>query len=75
MRRFPSAWPGPATYAVGGMFSAWLAPHMYDRGDALPMWAVVAALTMTAATAAWWTAGESRRAEVHMADLEDQMYR
>ena len=64
-----------ATYAVGGMFSAWLAPQIYLQGNALPMWCVVGALTLTAAFVAWWTAGESRRAEVHMAELEEQMYR
>lgn len=63
-----------ATYAVGGMCCAWMAPRIYDRHDAFPMWAVVACLTLVAATAAWWTAGEARREEVHMDELEEQMF-
>ena len=63
-----------ATYAVGGMVCALMAPRLYDPGNAMPMWIVVGVLTLTAAVVAWWTAGESRREEVHMADLEEQMY-
>lgn len=63
-----------ATYAVGAMFCAWLAPHVYRNENAMPMWTVVGCLTLLAAAAAWWTAGDSRRAEVHMAELEEQMY-
>lgn len=63
-----------ATYAVGAMFSAWMAPRIYDRSDAMPMWTFVAAMTVTAAIVAWWTAGETRSEEVHMAELEEHMY-
>lgn len=63
-----------ATYAIGAMCSAWMAPRIYDRTDAFPMWMFVASLTLAAAIVAWWTAGETRREEVHMAELEDQMY-
>jgi len=63
-----------ATYAVGAMCCAWIAPRIYDREDAFPMWTFVAALTLLAAATAWWTAGEARREEVHMAELEEHMY-
>lgn len=63
-----------ATYAVGSMICALMAPLIYLTENAMPMWTVIAALTLVAAASAWWTAGETRRAEVHMADLEEHLY-
>lgn len=63
-----------ATYAVGSMICALMAPLIYLKDNAMPMWTVIAILTLVAAGTAWWTAGDSRRAEVHMADLEEHLY-
>jgi predicted MFS family arabinose efflux permease len=63
-----------ATYAVGSMICAFLAPRLYDRHDAMPLWAAVAAASLVAAAATWWTAGSSRDEVVHMAQLEEEMY-
>ncbi len=59
-----------ATYAVGSMIAAGLSPLIYRTTNAFPMWVVVAALGLTAAAAAWSTAGRSRSERVHLADLE-----
>lgn len=59
-----------ATYAVGSMIAAGVAPLVYRTTNAFPMWVVVAALGFTAAISAWWTAGRSRNQRVHLADLE-----
>ena len=63
-----------ATYAVGSMVCALMAPILYMAENAMPMWTVISALTLVAAAAAWWTAGETRREEVHMAELEQHLY-
>jgi len=59
-----------ATYAVGSMISAGLAPLIYRTTNAFPMWLVVAVLGLTAAATAWWTAGSSRSEAVHTSELE-----
>jgi hypothetical protein len=56
------------------MICAFLAPRLYDRHDAMPLWAAVAAASLVAAAATWWTAGSSRDEVVHMAQLEEEMY-
>ncbi|MFN8050900.1 MAG: MFS transporter [Acidimicrobiales bacterium] len=63
-----------ATYAVGSMMCALTAPLVYMANNSMPMWVVVSMLTVIAAVAAWSTAGASRREEVHMSELEEQMY-
>jgi len=63
-----------ATYAIGSMFCALLGPIIYLSDNAMPMWSVVGVLGVTAAGAAWITAGTSRTEEVHMAELEEQLY-
>jgi len=60
-----------ATYATGSMISALAAPLLYDRDDALLVWAVVAAASLTAAGVAWLTAGGSRHQPVHLGALHD----
>ena len=68
-----------ATYAVGSMFCALLAPFLYQSADASQaadasrVWMVVGTMSVIAGAAAWWTAGESRRAVVHMSQLEDPL--
>jgi predicted MFS family arabinose efflux permease len=64
-----------ATYAIGSMICAFLAPRLYHRTDAMALWTTVAAASVIAAGLTWWTAGESRREQVHMAELEDEMFR
>jgi len=59
-----------ATYAIGSMIAAGGAPLIYRTTNAFPMWVIVAALGLTAAVAAWWTAGSSRIEHVHLAELE-----
>jgi predicted MFS family arabinose efflux permease len=63
-----------ATYAVGSMICALVAPHLYHRTDATHLWIAVAIASLVAAGATWWTAGESRREQVHMRELEEQMF-
>jgi len=63
-----------ATYAVGSMICALVAPRLYHRHDAVFLWSAVAVASLLAATATWWTAGEARGAQVHMSELEEQMY-
>ena len=63
-----------ATYAIGSMVCALVAPHLYHRTDATTLWVAVALASLAAAGGAWWTAGESRREQVHMTELEEQMY-
>jgi MFS family permease len=58
-----------ATYAVGSMFCALLAPHLYDRHNAAPLWLTVGGLSLLAAGTAWVTAGTTRKEVVHMHDL------
>jgi predicted MFS family arabinose efflux permease len=64
-----------ATYAIGSMICAFLAPRLYDRSDAMVLWATVATASVVAAGLTWWTAGSSRREQVHMAELEEEMYK
>jgi predicted MFS family arabinose efflux permease len=63
-----------ATYAVGSMICALAAPRLYHRHDATHLWIAVAIASLVAAAAAWWTAGESRSEQVHMSELEEQMF-
>jgi len=63
-----------ATYAVGSMICALAAPHLYDRADAFTMWLAVAIASLVAASVAWWTAGDARREQVHMAELEEHLH-
>ena len=58
-----------ATYAIGSMFCALVAPVLYHHGNALWLWLWVAGLSIIAAIAAWTTAGASRNTKVHAADL------
>jgi DHA1 family multidrug resistance protein-like MFS transporter len=64
-----------ATYAIGSMICAFVAPRIYHRSDALVMWAAVAGASLCAAAASWWSAGKSRREQVHMAELEEELYK
>jgi len=60
-----------ATYAIGSMICALMAPLLYQEDDAARLWLWVATLSLIAGAAAWRTAGASRTAEVHLAELED----
>lgn len=60
-----------ATYAIGSMVAALVAPRLYQRDDALAVWLAVAVASLVAGAGAWWTAGRSRHAHVHMADLHE----
>lgn len=60
-----------ATYAIGSMVSALIAPRLYRTDDALAVWLVVAVCSLGAGAAAWWTAGGSRHEHVHLAELHE----
>lgn len=60
-----------ATYAVGSMVCALVSPILYRRDSAMVMWLWVAVMGFAAALAAWSFAGDERRAEVHLGQLED----
>lgn len=62
-----------ATYAIGSMLAALIAPLLYRRDSAVWMWSAVAGAGVVAAAVTWWTAGASRREHVDMADLEGHL--
>lgn len=62
-----------ATYAVGSMIAALGAPLLYHRHNAAWLWCVVALAGLIAAVVSWWTAGASRREQVHTVELEEHL--
>lgn len=60
-----------ATYAIGSMVAALVAPRLYQNDDALAVWLAVAIASLVAGAGAWWTAGRSRHDHVHMAELHE----
>ena len=60
-----------ATYAIGSMFCALLAPLIYRTDNAFWVWMTVGVLSSIAAISAFSTAGVERRAIVHMGELHE----
>lgn len=60
-----------ATYAVGAMVCAYIAPRLYDSDSAALMWAVAGVATVAFAIGTWMTASSSRAEIVHIDDLHE----